>query len=321
VHVFAGLGVRMFFVISGYLITTLLLRELQTTGRISLRRFYFRRTLRIFPPYYAYLTVVALLVGVGWLNAPADVRWLPALTYTSNLVAPRWWVIGHGWTLSAEEQFYLYWPFLVLLLGSRRSLFAALAIIALCPIIRVALFVATRDSMVVSYWSFDYMAAGSVLALGAPLLAASKAWMRAMAAPPIAAVAVAIVLALFHHGVTGSIRWLFVFDIVVARALEATALATLVAWCVANHATWLGRMLNARPMRALGVLSYSLYLWQELFLRGDTPITGPWALLAAFVAAACAYALVERPALALRPRLERRYRARRSAADSSALAA
>src|SRR6185503_13092808 len=117
------LGVHLFFVISGFLITTLLLREKEDTGRISLRDFYIRRTLRIFPLYY---TVIGLYVVTVFLfeKNPADAREffgnLPFfLTYTSN-----WFVQLEGrvifyfaWSLAAEEQFYLVWPTVEKLLG------------------------------------------------------------------------------------------------------------------------------------------------------------------------------------------------------------
>jgi peptidoglycan/LPS O-acetylase OafA/YrhL len=103
---FALLGVRVFYVISGYLITTLLLRELTRSPRIDLRRFYFRRTLRIFPPYYVFLGCVALAGAMGILSM-GGARWIPAVTYTSNILSTGSWFIGHSWTLSMEEQFYI----------------------------------------------------------------------------------------------------------------------------------------------------------------------------------------------------------------------
>ncbi|HUR28086.1 MAG TPA: acyltransferase, partial [Planctomycetota bacterium] len=106
------LGVNMFFVLSGFLIVTLILREKDRTGGISLKRFYARRTLRIFPIYY--LVIAALLAYV--LLVPetgfrADfLRELPYhLTYTSNWIHSAT-ILAIAWSLAAEEQFYLLWP-------------------------------------------------------------------------------------------------------------------------------------------------------------------------------------------------------------------
>lgn len=107
-------GVHVFFVISGFLITGLLLDELARTNRVDLRRFYLRRALRIFPPYYTYLAVVFLLALAGALQlAPRDMA--HGLTYTSNYYPARSWFLGHTWSLSVEEQFYLLWPAVLML--------------------------------------------------------------------------------------------------------------------------------------------------------------------------------------------------------------
>src|SRR5665213_999099 len=98
----ADLGVLVFFVISGYLITTLLCREGQKRGEVSLRRFYLRRTLRIFPPYYFYLAMVALGGAVGVLTIPSDARWWPALSYVTNFFGTNNPLLRHTWSLSLE---------------------------------------------------------------------------------------------------------------------------------------------------------------------------------------------------------------------------
>ncbi len=124
------LGVHLFFVISGFLITTILLREKSQYGRISLRNFYIRRTLRIFPAYYLTLGVFLLAcLTTGELRGEPLAIYLPNLTsfltYTSNwFVFPGGWSPAnpHGrvifvaaWSLATEEQFYLFWPWIVAL--------------------------------------------------------------------------------------------------------------------------------------------------------------------------------------------------------------
>src|ERR1700753_2781860 len=100
---FAHFGVEVFFVISGLLITTLLLKEREQTGRIDLVNFYLRRTFRIFPAAFFYITVVAIVAHPGYLRY--------AYTYTMCYASQaRPWLLGHLWSLSVEEQFYLLWP-------------------------------------------------------------------------------------------------------------------------------------------------------------------------------------------------------------------
>ncbi|MBB5896534.1 peptidoglycan/LPS O-acetylase OafA/YrhL [Kutzneria kofuensis] len=108
------LGVSLFFVISGFLITTLLLRERDQHGQISLRRFYARRSLRIFPLYYTVVAIYAVLVLLVWKPSAYGNDYLhnlPAfLTYTSNWFVPLGSELYLAWSLAAEEQFYLVWP-------------------------------------------------------------------------------------------------------------------------------------------------------------------------------------------------------------------
>ncbi|MEO7329892.1 MAG: acyltransferase, partial [Minicystis sp.] len=111
----ANFGVRVFFVISGFLITRLLFEEHARSGTVSLRGFYLRRTLRIFPAFYVFVAVVLVLDRLGKITLlPYDA--LTALTYTMNFhpTASRSWQVGHLWSLSVEEQFYLLWPAIVL---------------------------------------------------------------------------------------------------------------------------------------------------------------------------------------------------------------
>src|SRR5579875_1584396 len=118
-------GVRVFFVISGFIITTLLLQELENTKKIDILGFYQRRIARIFPAFYTYVIVVLLLKLCG----AATLTWPPliaAATYTWNYAY--FWgattekgklLLEHSWTLSLEEQFYLLWPACLLFLNSK----------------------------------------------------------------------------------------------------------------------------------------------------------------------------------------------------------
>jgi peptidoglycan/LPS O-acetylase OafA/YrhL len=123
------LGVDMFFVISGFLIVTLLLRERDRTGGISLRAFYMRRTLRIFPIYYAVLLAMGLLFGVVSHDSPRTAPYFAELpyylTYTSNWIHAA--VLPLTWSLATEEQFYLVWPLLEKV--ARRFVLPALALL------------------------------------------------------------------------------------------------------------------------------------------------------------------------------------------------
>jgi peptidoglycan/LPS O-acetylase OafA/YrhL len=133
-----NLGVTIFFVISGFLITNLLLQEQADTGRIRLRAFYARRAFRILPAVLTYFVVLAIAaIAISAVRVPAD-DWTHALTFTMNYHQTRGWWLGHLWSLSVEEQFYFLWPAAIVLLGRRSSLWLAASAVALAPLWRLA---------------------------------------------------------------------------------------------------------------------------------------------------------------------------------------
>lgn len=315
----ANFGVCVFFVISGYLITTLLSREAELKGGVSLRRFYLRRTLRIFPPYYAYLLTIVIGVFVlGW-KLPSAARLWPAFTYTTNVFATHYWLTLHAWSLSMEEQFYVTWPIVLALLIRRKGVIAglrsgrrtALIAVLMFPIVRVIAFALTRDGNVTSGLIFDYVAAGSAVALflaadsDSPGLTVLNT-LRGSRWTPLAAFAALVLHLVFQ----GSTRWMFAGAMTIVTPIEAVLLSVFIAWTVSNAAHPIGKFLNLRLLRVVGVGSYSLYLWQQLFFGQEIPFARDWPLFAKLCGTAlCAvisYYCVERPSLRLRSKLERR---------------
>ena len=302
-------GVRIFFILSGYLITTLLMRDRARHGGLSFGRFYFRRTLRILPPYYVYLAGVALLMVFGALPRDPAVRWLPAWLYYSNVISTRSWYIGHGWSLSVEEQFYLLWPAMFVggwwVRGQRGAVWAAGALFVAGPLFRVLSVAGTHRVGETSPWQFDALAAGCLVALLPVATANIVRQSRVVAGVVVAAVLMQLVV------VGNSFHWLVAIGIAIASAAGAIALALGIAWCVANPCGAVGRVLNWRPLRALGLISYSLYLWQQLWFApwlGARHLGVSGLALATTGTLACAVAsfwLVEQPSLRLRAWAER----------------
>jgi peptidoglycan/LPS O-acetylase OafA/YrhL len=315
------LGVRVFFVISGYLITTLLLQELERYGDISLRRFYLRRTFRIFPAYYVYLIAIVAAQAIGWLVLnPGDAA--HAFTYTTNYHPDpeRSWWMGHTWSLAVEEQFYLLWPAILVALGPRRGFLAAVGFVCLSPLIRVADFYGMpswRGMTGESFWTVgDSIAIGCVLAVVRPKLGENKLWMWFLRSPIFALVPVGVV-GCFLLGQRMTLP-----SLVILQTLEIAGVAACIDWSLRFPDGAVGKLLNWRPMIFIGGLSYSLYLWQQPFFnhhRSDLWFTAfPINLGFAIGAALLSYYLVEKPMLSVRETIETRLMATRTPLASRA---
>ncbi len=136
-------GVQLFFVLSGYLITSILLREKNLNLGLYLKRFYWRRSLRIFPLYFAYLAIVAGVLLFLGLPSTIHEQWPYLVTYTSNFLrlVPGYqnnFEVGHFWSLAVEEQFYLLWPITVFSISPATLKKLCIVILILAPIVRWA---------------------------------------------------------------------------------------------------------------------------------------------------------------------------------------
>lgn len=297
-------GVRVFFVISGFLITGLLMQELSREGRIRLGRFYLRRTLRIFPPYYSLLVALGVASLVGALTlAPHDLS--HGATYTSNYYLGRSWFMGHTWSLSVEEQFYLLWPAALLLAGLRRGFFIAAGVVCLAPFIRVAEWELFRSAGAGIGMRFetvaDSIATGCLLAGARTYFHDLPLYRRLLDSAWFIAVPVLAILANLTHD-----HPLVFFGAGMSAANLAIALC--IDWAVTHHDGRIGRVLNAAPFVFVGWISYSLYLWQQPFLdrASRSPLAAfPANIIIAVSLALISYYAVERPALRIRKSIER----------------
>ena len=317
-------GVNVFFVLSGYLITTLLVGEHARTGRIRLGRFWVRRVLRLYPTLLAVVVVGVLvwpLVGdyqgseMSALGAAAV-----AVTYTGNVarsfLGESQGVFSPMWSLSMEEQFYLVWPpLLMLLLAVAATRRVAVAVLG-------ALVVA---SVVASGVLFDAPAGGATPDIYfSPVL---------NVAPLLLGCALAMVLgsdrgrAVFRSRVGTAATWVGLVGVVGSLAVigsgwqqQATTFTVLlpgVAFASAlligglvSRPSWPARLLSLGPVAWFGrALSYPLYLWHVVFIALLEPlvpgVAGKVAVLAASIGTAyLSHRFVERPALRLKDRFE-----------------
>lgn len=261
-HMAASLGVKLFFSISGFLITGILLdarhnAEAAASSRFAaVGRFYARRTLRIFPVYYL---VVAITYAVDLEPARDIIAWL--LTYTLNIhMARQGWYepnFAHFWTLAVEEQFYLCWPWLVLFVPRTWLVPAILAILAAGPFYRWWYVLSDYSNMsavstyIATPTCLDHLGFGALLALAVRRL---RAGTIQRVAPVAFAVSVLVATSLTSW-VRGPLEIVF-FD-----TATACAFCCLIFWASRRVGGPFGRFMEFRPILYVGRISYGLYLY------------------------------------------------------------
>jgi peptidoglycan/LPS O-acetylase OafA/YrhL len=304
-------AVDLFFVLSGFLITGIVLRHGDSSGFLA--RFYARRALRIWPIYY--LVVLAVVACHQWLPRPTDLRGLPyVLTYTQAL--PLYWTayaprfsayLDHTWTLAIEEQFYLIWPALILLVGRRRVVPLAAGVAAFAVFMR-----ARGYSVSLLGARCDGLALGGLLAgllegreRGTPGLRAGFAWTSVLAGSFLIALSASVGVG----APRGKPPW---------PVLTLLAFNALWFGLVGLVATGTGRprlaILRSQRLRQLGTISYGLYLYHliimtlsiDLVRRSGLRFAPIWrelpTIALCFAAAMLSWKYIERPILGLKNR-------------------
>jgi peptidoglycan/LPS O-acetylase OafA/YrhL len=310
-----GHGVLLFFVLSGFLITWLLLKEQARFGTISLRLFYLRRALRIFPAFFCFWflwTAALVLSGKRILWGQAISAFFYVSNYYNAILGDPNTGYSHTWSLAIEEQFYLLWPLSLLALWRRPD--RAPGILATCIgavwIHRAVLQFGVGAGQQYFYSAFDtradHLLVGCLLAV---LLHRGRlAWLWERLCTARMSVAV---VGLLVTSVWMSEEWGFAYRDVVGFAIDPVLMAVLVVQAMAMRESPLWRWLNWSWVRYLGTISYSIYLYQQIVvdplkraLAADPLIVQLTFTLGALVlVASSSYYFVERPFLRLKGRI------------------
>jgi peptidoglycan/LPS O-acetylase OafA/YrhL len=267
-----AMGVFIFFVISGYLITTLLLRERDKTNTISLKSFYLRRGFRILPPLYLYIFFLVALSALGHLPGMNLRELISALTFTRNYV-PRvgLWAMEHLWSICIEEQFYLLWPAVLVACvlrrrgaeGRNQASIVAIAVILVEPFIRVLSFryLPHFHNPGAFHMNSDGLMFGALGALQQGHARFETIYTRFTRWPWL--------LPVFLFVVSGSLGMKYgnYWNMPLGITLNGFVILMWLLWLVRNPVSRQGRVFNHPAVTWIGRLSYSLYLWQTFYLH------------------------------------------------------
>lgn len=302
------LGIQIFFIISGFLITTLLLKEKVRTGKVSLKNFYIRRILRIFPVAYLFIAVLIILNYIFKLDIPAK-SFLTSVLYLKNFPIAGEWYTGHFWSLAVEEQFYLLVPIL-LVTNINRYIKLILLLFILVPMIgflgfnNVGVFYSNRPTHVVTFIFLALLDQGTLYILLGSLF--SILVFKNVLDPGrfksnyFLSTFCFLAAVLIHF-----CEVLYISNIIFAVLMGFVIVINL------NENNFLTSILSNRFFVKIGILSYSMYIWQQIFTlnqpwKGYFPYSdNVWLNMAALLLVAyCSYMFYERWFLKLKSRFE-----------------
>lgn len=308
IYIDGSVGVDIFFILSGFLITTLLLKEKIVKGKISLKSFYIRRILRIIPVAYLYLLVVIVLNYYFDLKIPA-LSFLTSFTFFRNIPITNDWYTGHYWTLSTEEQFYIVVPTLLAFWPNRFIKIAAVMLVFV-PVLQyvgfhnIGIFYTNRTIHIITMTFLAMTTHGALYILTGCLFSilAFKGVFNLSIFNRTGFLSLILILlaAVVHFPNT----W---FNIPYFSAVVFALLMGFVIVLNLNENNFLTLILSNPVLTRLGILSYSIYIWQQIFTYIQ-----PWAgrflyadnlffnMVALLIVSCCSYYLYEQKFLKLK---------------------
>ncbi|MFD2916267.1 acyltransferase family protein [Psychroserpens luteus] len=304
-------GVMIFFTISGFLITLLLLHEKHEFQKINYKNFFARRFLRLIPPLLVFYISVVLLMILNYL--PKNYLAVTiSFFYLYNFVPLKYYVseIGHTWSLAIEEQFYFIWPFILSYFKKIKSVvFLAVALIVVCIIVKTVYYtpftVQGKEYQLFNYFFPNRWFIPACLPIMMGSLSAIILFYKHDFLKSIFDIKLLVLSFILFFG------QLIIKDLnfIIIETLQPLAVSLLLLWIYFNQDNILTKVLEVKPIAFIGKISYGLYVYQGLFLRtgpgGHLDIQKfPLNIILVVVTAVCSYYLLEKPILKYKSRFK-----------------
>lgn len=300
------LGVKVFFVLSGFLITTLLIKEKIKHGKINIKNFFIRRALRIVPVLYLYFIVIYIVNHFFKLNLEIS-NFIAPLLYINNFnFLPGTWITTHTWSLAVEEQFYLIWPFIFKY--SKSSVIICLIIIVIIPLIKIF---QHSNQQIANYILAPFFVPASSIFTGALIslicfnsYSLHKFIVHKNFNFAIFLACIILVYIIYYISAKGMYSRLV---LPFGDLLIDFSIAYLILFSIIRNTHFIYNILNSKLFKQIGIISYSLYIWQQLFIipKGNYPILEqylyfPYNLIMVFSFGFLSYYFFEKPFLKLK---------------------
>jgi peptidoglycan/LPS O-acetylase OafA/YrhL len=306
-------GVRLFFLISGFLITTILKNELKKNGKINFKNFFIRRFLRIFPAFYFYLLILFILSFFNLIVIGPSAIFF-AMFYIQNLnvfqnteLFPTSWLVKHSWSLSVEEQFYLIYPFIVnptLNFFKRKLINKIILMTTIFTFFRILNYSYPDISRItggVFFMHCDFLIYGGLLST---INENDKKFLIRKISPYKYLILLISFIVLIY---ASKYEYNSVINIAINGNLILISSLYVLTFFVLFPNSKLGNLMENKMLKSVGKLSYGLYIWQQLFM-GSTDLWNnfkiltffPYNIIVIFICAIISFYLIEKPFLKLK---------------------
>lgn len=269
----AALGVRIFFVISGFIITSLLIQEKITTHTIQWQSFYLRRLTKLFPSLLMLIISLPFVLQSSPSQCSSRSYWVSAL-FLTEILGVDCWSLGHTWSLSVEELFYLSWLPMVLFLSHSSLIRVLFLFVFLSPINRVLQHLKFSHLPMVSH--ADLLAWGCLTGMNFfPNWSPKMEKMLNRFSSPVVFLSVLVLYlsSLPIHNIS-ALKWLSYAAVPFRASLQGFIVSILILCFRTNNRNVFSPLFRSRPLVKLGLASYSIYLWQQLII--PNPFSTGW---------------------------------------------